>query len=182
MTEDLVKGNEVANSQAGENRAGFGESLAGKYMTFKLASEEYGAEILTVREIIGMLSITRVPRTPEYIRGVINLRGKVIPVIDLSNKFEMPITEETETTVIIVVQLTDRNTDADLTMGIIVDEVLEVLDIPAQNIAPPPTFGTGAVNTDFILGIGKAEKRVIFLLDIGKVLTQKEISTLAEIA
>jgi len=182
MSEDIVKTTEVMDQQAEEIRAGIDNSLAGKYMTFKLASEEYGAEILTVREIIGMLAITRVPRTPEYIRGVINLRGKVIPVIDLSIKFGMLPTEETETTVIIVVQLAGRSNDSDLTMGIIVNEVLEVLDIPAKNIAPPPAFGTGAVNTDFILGIGKAEKRVIFLLDIGKVLTQKEMSKLAEIA
>ncbi|MBI5537703.1 MAG: chemotaxis protein CheW [Deltaproteobacteria bacterium] len=146
--------------------------LAGKYMTFKLANEEYGLEILKVREIIGLMDITRVPRTREFIRGVINLRGKVIPVVDLRLKFDMDRIEATDQTVIIVVQY--RTEGQDYTMGILVDEVLEVLSIAPDQIEPPPDFGSGALDTDFILGIGKAEKRVIFLLDIGKVLSAAE--------
>jgi purine-binding chemotaxis protein CheW len=153
------------------------QRLAGKYMTFKLAQEEYGLEILRVREIIGLMDITRVPKTREFIRGVINLRGKVIPVIDLRLKFGMPRLEATDQTVIIVVQCTAGNST--LTMGILVDEVLEVLNIEAPQIEPPPRFGKSSVETDFVLGVGKAEKRVIFLLDIEKVLTADETAEMA---
>jgi purine-binding chemotaxis protein CheW len=155
-------------------------SLAGKFMAFKLAEEEYGLEILRVREIIGLMAITRVPRTKDYIRGVINLRGKVIPVVDLRLKFGMPRIDATDQTVIIVVQWTEG--DAVLTMGILVDEVLEVLNIEADQIEPPPQFGAGSMDTEFILGVGKADKRVIFLLDIAKVLSTEERSELRSVA
>ncbi len=152
--------------------------LGGKYMAFKLAEEEYGLEILKVREIIGFMEVTRVPRTPDFIRGVINLRGKVIPVIDLRLKFGMPRTEATDQTVIIVVQC--QLADKQLTMGILVDQVLEVLSIDGSHIEPPPSFGTFSIDTDFILGVGKADKRVIFLLDIDKVLSTEEAKTVAQ--
>jgi purine-binding chemotaxis protein CheW len=149
-----------------------GARLGGKYMTFKLANEEYGLEILKVREIIGLMDITRVPCTEEFMSGVINLRGKVIPVIDLRLKFAMEACKATDQTVIIVVQysLHGRN----MTMGLLVDQVLEVLSIEGNQIEPPPEFGNSHVDNDFILGIGKAEKRVIFLLDIGRVLSNEE--------
>lgn len=153
-------------------------ALAGKFMTFKLAREEYGLQILKVRELIGLMDITRVPGTQSFIRGIINLRGKVIPVVDLRQKFGMEPTEATDQTVIIVVQLQAR--DGDLTMGILVDEVLEVLDIDGKSIEPPPSFGVGTLEADFILGVGKAEKRVIFLLDIDRVLTGAERAALAQ--
>lgn len=143
-------------------------ALAGKYMTFNLAEEEYGLEILKVREIIGLMDITRVPRTPPYVRGVINLRGKVIPVVDLRQKFGMPACEPTEQTVIIVVQY--GFADRVITMGILVDQVLEVRSIDGSNIEPPPTLGESAIDAQCILGVGKAEKRIIFLLDIARVL------------
>lgn len=167
--------NTIENAQSDE-LMGIGVKLQGKYMTFKLADEEYGLEILKVREIIGLMEITRVPRTEGFIRGVINLRGKVIPVVDLRLKFGMEKTENTDQTVIIVVQYSVKDTD--FTMGILVDEVLEVLSIEADQIEPPPSFGN-TIDTEFILGIGKAEKRVIFLLDIGKVLTTEETLGLA---
>ena len=153
--------------------------LAGKYMTFKLAREEYGLEILKVREIIGLMDITRVPGTQEFIRGVINLRGKVIPVVDLRQKFGMERIDATDQTVIIVVQYTFRKED--VTMGILVDEVVEVLDIPAAKIEPAPNFGSGAGATLFILGVGKADRRVIFLLDIGRVLTDEASQEIARL-
>ncbi|HET9598377.1 MAG TPA: chemotaxis protein CheW [Anaeromyxobacteraceae bacterium] len=148
--------------------ADLGAQLAGKYMTFQLANEIYGLEILKVREIIGLMDITRVPRSADFIRGVINLRGKVIPVADLRLKFGMEPCQATEQTVIIVVQcaVSGRN----LTMGILVDQVLEVLSIEGAQIEPPPSLGEAAVEAQFILGVGKAGDRVIFLLDIGKVL------------
>lgn len=147
-----------------------GEQLAGKYMTFKLAHEDYGLAILRVREIIGLLDITRIPRTPEFVRGVINLRGRVIPVIDLRQKFGMPRTEPTDQTVIIVVQY--EVSGRSITTGILVDEVVEVLDVPADRIEPPPTYGTKDIDTQFIQGIGKADSRVLFLLDIARVLSE----------
>lgn len=144
-------------------------ALAGKYMTFKLADEEYGLEILKVREIIGLMDITRVPRTPEHVRGVINLRGKVIPVVDLRQKFGMPPCEATDQTVIIVVQYAIG--ERTLTMGILVDQVLEVRQIRADAIEPPPpSLGDATIDSACILGVGKTEKRVVFLLDIGRVL------------
>jgi len=151
-------------------------ALAGKFMTFKLGAEEYGIEILKVREIIGLMEITRVPRVSHCIRGVINLRGKVVPVVDLRVKFGMSATASTEQTVIIVVQCAIGGRE--LTMGILVDQVLEVLPLEASQIEPPPSLGTAELDAGFILGVGKAEKRVIFLLDIGKVLSAAEAQEL----
>ena len=145
---------------------------ASKYMTFKLAKEEYGIETRKVRELIGLQEITRVPRTKSYIRGLINLRGKVIPVVDLRTKFGMPATESTSQTVIIVVQI--ASDAGNLTMGVLVDEVLEVRAIPEADIEPPPL--PQDVNTSFILGVGKIDKHIVFLLDIDRVLTVDERS------
>ncbi|MCK4303220.1 MAG: purine-binding chemotaxis protein CheW [Candidatus Eisenbacteria sp.] len=136
---------------------------AGKYLTFVLADEVYGLEILKVREIIGMMPITDVPRTPGYVRGVVNLRGKVIPVVDLRSKFGMLTTEDTEETCIIVVDVNG------VEMGTLVDKVSEVLDIDESEIEDAPALGLD-VNTDFILGMGKAHEKVTILLNISKVL------------
>ncbi len=140
---------------------------SGKYLTFVLAEEEYGLEILKVREIIQMMEITAVPRTPDYVKGVINLRGKVIPVVDLRLKMGIPEAKWTDQTCIIVVDI------GDVEMGIIVDRVSEVLDIAGDDIEDAPSFGT-SINTDFILGMGKAEEKVTILLDIGKLLSNVE--------
>ena len=165
----------------GSNSVGAQSSTAaGKYMTFKLANEEYGIEILKVREIIRLMEITRVPRTEEYMRGVINLRGKVIPVVDLRLKFGMERTEATDQTVIIVVQYAVGAQE--VTIGILVDEVLEVLSIGEEDIEPTPNFASTVIDSQFILGVGKADKRVIFLLDIGKVLSSQESARLAQMA
>lgn len=142
-----------------------------KYLTFKLGDENYGLEILGVREIIGLMEITKVPRMPGFVRGVINLRGKVIPVIDLRRKFEMPEVEDTKETCIIVVDL------GEVVMGVVVDEVSEVLDIQNSQIDEAPEFGV-SVDTQFILGIGKTEDKVVILLDIRKVLTTDELSAI----
>ena len=145
---------------------------AGKYLTFGLAGEEYGLEILRVREIMGVMDITAVPRTPDFVKGVINLRGKVIPVVDLRLKFGFEALEHTEETCIIVVDV------GSIEMGIVVDRVSEVLDIAEENIDDAPSFGS-SVNTDFILGMGKSEERVTILLDIQKVLTGEELEVVA---
>lgn len=149
--------------------------LAGKYLTFELGSEVYSIEILKVQEIIGIMSITNVPKTPDYVRGVINLRGKVIPVVELRRKFGMETCEDTERTCIIVVQVAGK--DGDITMGILVDEVSEVVDISPEQIEPAPSFGT-AVATDFILAMGKVDNRVVILLDVDRVLTLSEMEML----
>lgn len=152
---------------------------AGKYLTFALSGEIYGLEILKVQEIIGMMSVTRVPRTPEFMRGVINLRGKVIPVVDLRLKFGLASTEDTERTCIIVVQVSKGDTT--VIMGIIVDEVSEVMDINEKQIEPAPEFGS-QVDTNFIMGMGKVEKKVIMLLDVDKVLSGGEIEMMSKVA
>jgi purine-binding chemotaxis protein CheW len=143
---------------------------AGKYLTFFLAGEEYGLEILKVSEIIGMQPITRVPRMPEFVRGVINLRGKVIPITDLRRKFAMGA-EDSEDSCIIVVQMKGIQT------GIVVDRVSEVVAIAEADIEDAPSFGAG-IHTEFLLGIGKTGGRVKLLLDIDKVLATAEIAAL----
>lgn len=149
--------------------------IAGKYLTFKLGVEVYGFEIQKVNEIISMQSITSLPNTPVFMKGVINLRGKVIPVIDLRIKFGMPEKDVTDMTCIIVMQV--RHEDKIITMGVIVDEVSEVLEITTQEIEPPPSIGL-VVDSDFILGMAKTETSVKILLDIDKVLAPEELGML----
>ncbi len=153
-------------------------SLSGKYLTFKLSNETYGIEILKVQEIIGLMNITSIPRTPDFVRGVINLRGKVIPVIELRKKFNMETVEDTDHTCIIVVQV--MGTGTPITMGILVDEVSEVVDITENQLEPPPSFGTN-IDTAFILAMGKLKDTVVILLDIDKVLTANEMQGLSSI-
>ncbi len=164
--------NEVALEQV--NKAL--KERAGKYLTFALANEEYGLEILKVREIFGYMDITAVPRTPAYVKGVINLRGQVIPVIDLRAKFGMETTEVTEETCIIVVEISQG--DQKYSTGIVVDLVHEVLDIAGEDIEESPQFDS-SVNTDFILGMGKIGDTVKILLDIDKVLNSDDLAKYA---
>lgn len=147
----------------------------GKYLTFALGPEEYGLEILKVREIIGYMDITAVPQTPQHVKGVINLRGQVIPVIDLRAKFGMESAEVTEQTCIIVVEASQNGRK--FSTGVVVDRVQEVLDIDGGNIEGAPQFGA-SVNTDFILGMGKIQDTVKILLDIDKVLSGDDFSGL----
>ena len=149
----------------------------GKYLTFALANEEYGLEILKVCEIIGYMEITAVPQTPAYVKGVINLRGQVIPVIDLRAKFGMGTTEITEEMCIIVVE-TGQDGQS-VSTGIVVDHVEEVFDISDENIEDAPQFGS-AVNTDFILGMGKIGESVKILLDIDRILAGDNFSSLGD--
>lgn len=147
------------------------EKQIDKYLTFALGQEEYGLEILKVREIIGLMDITSVPRMPGFVRGVINLRGKVIPVIDLRLKFNMETVDDTKETCIIVVDIKG------VPMGVIVDRVSEVVDISRENIEETPDFGV-SVDTQFIMGIGKSGEKVVMILDIEKVLSTSEINTI----
>lgn len=150
-----------------------------KHLTFRLGAEEYGLDILKVQEIIGIMPITRVPRTPQFVRGVINLRGKVIPVVDLRVKFGMESVQDTDRTCIVVVQVTGKN--GHTVMGTVVDEVSEVIDIGEDQIEPTPEFGAG-VSTEFVLGIGKIAERVVMVLDIDRVLTSKEVTIVERLA
>ncbi|MBI5095382.1 MAG: purine-binding chemotaxis protein CheW [Candidatus Hydrogenedentes bacterium] len=155
------------------------DTLAGKYLTFELDNEVYGLGILKVQEIIGMMNVTRVPKTPDYVRGVINLRGKVIPVIDLRLKFGMSAEQDTERTCIIVVQI--AHAGSVLTTGLIVDQVSEVLNINADQIEAPPAFGS-SLDTDFIMAMGKVGQKVIMLLNADKILGSGELALASQLA
>lgn len=145
---------------------------AGKYLTFKLGPGHYGLEILKVREIIGLIGVTAIPLAPDHVKGVINLRGTVIPVVDLRLKFDMEEHEATAETCIIVAHVGDRE------IGVLVDQVSEVQFFDQADIQDPPSFGTG-IDTAFILGIGKLGDHVTLLLDIDRVLLASEIESLA---
>ncbi len=151
----------------------------GKYLTFSLADEEYGISILKIKEIIGMMSITTVPQTPEFVKGVINLRGKVIPVIDLRLRFGMEAIDYTERTCIIVVEI--DGSAGIVQIGIVVDAVSEVLNVSGEDVEETPTFGA-KLNTDYILGMAKMEGGVKILLDIDRVLSGEEVELLEKAA
>ncbi len=145
----------------------------GKYLTFFLNQEEYGIGILKIKEIIGMMTITTVPRTPDFVKGVINLRGKVIQVVDLRLRFGMDEKQYDDRTCIIVVEIDTDNKIIQL--GIVVDSVSEVLNVLEADIEDTPTFGT-ALNTEYIMGMAKTEGSVKILLDIDKVLEKEELN------
>ena len=143
-------------------------ATAGKYLTFQLGSESYGVSVLKVREIIRVMNITSVPQMPTYIKGVINLRGKVVAIVDLRLKFALANAATTDRTCIVVVQVQTPAATSAL-MGFLVDAVEEVLPIAAGDIEPAPDFG-GKLDTDYILGMAKARGRVKTLLDIDRLL------------
>jgi purine-binding chemotaxis protein CheW len=147
----------------------------GKYLTFILAGEEYGISILKIKEIIGIMKVTTVPQTPEFVKGVINLRGKVIPVMDLRLRFGMETIDYTDRTCIIVVEI--EATAGTVQIGLVVDSVSEVLNIKCEDIEDAPAFGAN-LSTDYILGMAKIEGGVKILLDIDRVLSSREISDL----
>jgi len=151
----------------------------GKYLTFALAGEEYGIGILKVKEIIGLMAITTIPQTPGYVKGVINLRGKVIPVADLRLKFNMEAMDYTERTCIIVVEI--RGVDRTVLMGIVVDSVSEVLNIKGEDIEDTPDFGSKLDNAA-ILGMAKTNGSVKVLLDIDRVFRGEEMSAVERAA
>ncbi|EIM64972.1 MULTISPECIES: chemotaxis protein CheW [Desulfobacter] len=151
----------------------------GKYLTFSLEKEEYGIGILKVKEIIGMMPITSVPRTPQFVKGVINLRGKVIPIVDLRAKFGMAGIPYTERTCIIVVEI--DSSDATILIGIVVDAVSEVLNIHGDEIEDTPAFGTH-LDTEYIMGMAKIDGGVKILLNIDRVLSSAEIQDFQSIA
>jgi purine-binding chemotaxis protein CheW len=151
------------------------KELEGKYLTFALGKEEYGVGILKVREIIGVMEITAVPHTLPYVKGVINLRGRVIPVLDLRLKFGMPVKEYDERTCIIVVEIDGPS--GPIQVGLLVDSVSEVLNVTAAEIEPPPAFGTH-LDADYILGMAKVKGQVQILLDADRVVGKGVLETL----
>ena len=155
---------------------------AGKYLTFQLGKEAYGIGIMKVQEIVGVMPVTRMPKLPHFVRGLVNLRGKVIPVFDLRLKFGLEKKEDTDRTCIIVVRLSldgTRPGAAEVTLGVIVDEVSEVVNVPAEAIEPAPAFGS-SVDVSFLLGVGKMGNKVVMLLDADRILPREELQTVAQ--
>jgi len=155
----------VENAKSDVNTA---QSLAGKYLTFALGNEEYGERVLKVREIIGMMDVTPVPQVPPHVKGVVNLRGKIIPVVDLRLKFGFEPQPYTERTCIVVVQV--QRGDSRIMMGVVVDAVSEVLNISDSEIEDTPSFGE-ELQTDYMLGIAKVKGKIKILLDLDRVLS-----------
>jgi purine-binding chemotaxis protein CheW len=171
MSPTTLTANERATSAQADVRAG-------KYLTFQLANEEFGICVLKVREIMGLQEITAVPQTPAHIKGVINLRGKVVPVIDLRLKFGISTAEYTQRTCIIVTQV--RGEAGLVLMGIIVDGVSEVLNLAASEIEDTPDFGE-EVAGQYLLGMAKVKGKVKILLDIDRVLSTQDLHNLSSI-
>jgi purine-binding chemotaxis protein CheW len=171
---DMMKSNENT-----ENVSSTNQDREGKYLTFSMQNEEYGISILKIKEIIGMMPVTPVPQTPEYVKGVVNLRGKVIPVVDLRLRFDMEAIDYTERTCIIVVEI--ESMAGLVLIGIVVDAVSEVLNIRGEDIEDTPAFGKG-LDTNFILGMAKMEGGVKTLLDIDRVLNHDNLAPLANAA
>ena len=161
-----------------ETRTARENAAVGKYLTFRLDNESYGIQVLKVREIISPPPITGLPQMPDYVKGVINLRGRVIPIVDLRTKFAMPAVEPTSETCIVVVQL-QREDSQNLSMGLVVDGVEEVINIGSADIEPSPQFGT-QVDTASILGMCKVKGRVKILLDIDRVICGKTLEQVTE--
>jgi len=157
-----------------------GCAAPGKYLTFGLAGEHYGLEVLRVQEIVGLLPVTRVPRMPSFVAGVVNLRGRVIPVIDLRLAFGLPASEMHDRTCIIVARI-EREDGVSAVMGVLVDEVSDVADLAADAIEETPEFGS-SLDTSFIKGVGRAEDRVLLLLDIDRVLSGAEMQIVERVA
>jgi purine-binding chemotaxis protein CheW len=169
----------MSTAAVAELREGRIHAREGKYLTFSMADEEYGIGILKVKEIIGIIAITAIPQTPPHVKGVINLRGKVIPVIDLRLKFGLPPMEYTERTCIIVIEIAKDNSH--VLIGILVDSVSEVLNIKGADIEDTPNFGA-RLNTAFISGMAKSGGKIKILLDIDQVMSVDEIAALEKTA
>lgn len=148
-----------------------------QYLTFTLAEEQYAVDVYDVKEVLEFTTVTRVPRTLEFMRGVINLRGSVVPVIDLRSKFGMEPTEKTIDTSVVVLEV-EIGGDK-ITVGALADSVQEVITLDDEAIEPPPRIGT-RINTDFIRGIGKQDDRFIIVLDINRVFAEDELSAVVE--
>ena len=146
-----------------------------QYLTFKLDSEVFALDVATVREVLDFTNLTRIPRTPEFMRGVINLRGSVVPVVDLRLAFGMSATEKTVNTCVIVVEVTLEGETT--IMGALADSVEEVIDLEPEQVQPAPKIGT-SIKTDFIRGMGKRDTRFLMILDIDRVFSADQLGGL----
>ena len=144
-------------------------------VTFRIGEEEFGVDILRVQEIIRIMEITRVPKSPDFVEGVINLRGKVIPIIDLRKRFGLEVKEYVKHTRIIVIEISN------MIVGFVVDAVSEVLRVPADTVEPPPPAVMGGIDSEYISGVGKLEDRLLILLDLDKLLSQEEQAELGQV-
>lgn len=154
------------------------ETEGSQYLTFMLAGEHYGVDILRVQEIKGWAPVTRIPNTPEHLRGVLNLRGTIVPIIDLRMRFDLEKAEYTELTVIIVLSVQTEN--GERIIGVVVDAVSDVLNVKPEDIKPTPDFGVG-VDTDFLNGLAAAGDDMVMLLDVDKMLSTDELSDLSSL-
>lgn len=154
---------------------GAGEESGSQYLTFSLAEEEYGVDILRVQEIKGWTPVTRIPNTPDYMRGVLNMRGTIVPIIDLRMRFNLDEAQYTPTTVVIVLSVMAG--DRKRILGVVVDGVSDVVSVSADDIKATPDFGT-AVNTEFIQGLATTNEKMVMLLDIDQLLSIEELSNL----
>jgi purine-binding chemotaxis protein CheW len=151
-----------------------------QYLTFSLGEEMFALGILAIREIIEYGNLTEVPMTPPFIRGVINLRGAVVPVIDLAVRFGRTAKETTKRTCIVIIETASGDGERQHQMGLVVDAVSEVLEIPATDIEPPPEFGA-RIRTDFISGMGKVNGQFVVMLDVDRILSLEEVAVVAAI-
>lgn len=152
-----------------------------QFLTFLLAGEEYGVDILRVQEIKGWDDATEIPNTPEYVQGVINLRGTIVPIIDLRTRFDLDRTEYDKTTVVIVLKVKSRNTDKERTMGFVVDAVSDVYNVSPEQFKEAPDFG-GAVNAEFVKGLATIDEKMLILLDIDHLIDSNVINEAAQMA
>lgn len=150
------------------------EDVGNEYLVFRLGNEEYGIEILKVQEIRGYERVTRIANSPEFIAGVTNLRGVIVPIVDLRVKFQMSIADFNEKTVVIVLNLGDR------VVGIVVDGVSDVLSLDASQIKPAPDFSV-TLSTEYLLGLGTLEERMLILVDIEKLLNSEEMELVEKV-
>ncbi|GAB4254061.1 MAG: chemotaxis protein CheW [Methylomicrobium sp.] len=171
--------NLVVKDKSGKELSAGAADQVQQYLTFMVGSENFAIGILDVKEIIEISSITRVPMTPDYIRGVINLRGNVVPVIDLSARLDRHVSDITKRSCIVLVEV-EAHGEAQV-IGMLVDQVNEILDIPQTNIQPPPDFGAD-IRTDFIEAMGRVDDNFIILLAINRILSVEELSQLRQVA
>ncbi len=156
------------------------DELLNQYLSFKLGKERYGINIINTREVLEAIDLTRVPKMPDFMCGVINLRGSAVPIIDLNLKFKMDIDSESKKNNIIVTEVDDyENKDLKLTIGIYTDSVQKVLTIEPENIEAAPKIGI-PINTEFIHGMGKVDNEFIILLNINKILNNKDLNSIKD--
>jgi purine-binding chemotaxis protein CheW len=157
------------------------ESDGDQFLTFMLAGEEYGVDILRVQEIKGWDSVTPIPNTPEYIRGVINLRGTIVPIVDLRRRFNLEAVEYGPMTVVIVLRVDDPNAEKSRVMGLVVDAVSDVYNVPEDSIKEAPDFGS-VVDVNFVQGLATLENAMVIVLDIDRLLNAQELSVIAKVS